>query len=111
MRNCSAPDSLLKNEKGPVYGSQETRIPERSADGGSILHRAHNLTGLVRSVQHGFRLRETIHLLVESRLARVEVVESEVARLVQISLLVLVLLLLVQRRPGLKIGNPDGVAV
>merc|ERR1719197_1192638 len=48
-------------------------------------------------MQDGFRLRETLHLLVEGRLARVEVVEREVARLVQISLLVLILLLLVQR--------------
>ena len=51
----------------------------------------------MRSVQDGFRLRETIHLLVESRLAGVEVVEREVAALVEVRVLVHELLLLVQR--------------
>merc|ERR1719420_2078434 len=71
-------------------------VPIR-ASGEQVLQRAHSLAGLRGSVQDGFRLRKTLHLLVEGTLARVEVVEREVAGLVQVSLLVLVLLLLVKR--------------
>merc|ERR1719420_560002 len=71
-------------------------VPIR-ASGEQVLQRAHSLAGLRGSVQDGFRLRKTLHLLVEGILARVEVVEREVAGLVQVSLLVLVLLLLVKR--------------
>merc|ERR1719240_2622676 len=77
-------------------GSGKPGVPIR-ASGDHILQRARYLAGLRRSVQYGFGLRKTLHLLVEGSLACVEVVEREVAGLVQVSLLVLVLLLLVQR--------------
>ena len=47
--------------------------------------------------EHGFGLAQAVHLLVESRLAGVEVVEREVAALVEVRVLVHELLLLVQR--------------
>merc|ERR1719375_2158355 len=78
--------------------SQEKKDPEVIREyGGRVLHHAHNFAGLVRSVQNGLRLPKTLHLLLQRSLARVEVLEREVAGLVQVSLLVLVLLLLVER--------------
>ena len=47
--------------------------------------------------EHGFGLAQAVHLLVERSLARVEVVEREVAALVEVRVLVHELLLLVQR--------------
>ena len=50
-----------------------------------------------RALHDGFGLAQAIHLLVERRLAGVEVVEGEVAALVEVRVLVHELLLLVQR--------------
>merc|ERR1719498_329797 len=50
-----------------------------------------------RTTEDGLGLAQRLHLLVPRRLADVEVLQDEAARLVQISLLVLVLLLLVHR--------------
>ena len=46
--------------------------------------------------EHGFGLAQAVHLLVEGSLAGVEVVEREVAALVEVRVLVHELLLLVQ---------------
>ena len=48
--------------------------------------------------EHGFGLAQAVHLLVERSLAGVEVVEREVAALVEVRVLVHELLLLVERR-------------
>merc|ERR1719378_1953976 len=48
-----------------------------------------------RAGGHGLGLGKRLHLLVEGRLLDLEVIKSEVARLVQVRVLVLVLLLLV----------------
>merc|ERR1719446_831331 len=51
-----------------------------------------------RAGEHGLGLGKRLHLLVEGRLLDLEVIKSEVARLVQVRVLVLVLLLLVHGR-------------
>merc|ERR1719446_541864 len=51
-----------------------------------------------RASEHGLGLGKRLHLLVEGRLLDLEIIKSEVARLVQVRVLVLVLLLLVHSR-------------
>merc|ERR1719443_1617102 len=63
----------------------------------SLLQEAARLPRRAGAGEHGLGLAQAVHLLVESRLAGVEVVEREVAALVEVRVLVHELLLLVQR--------------
>ena len=69
------------------------------------LHEAARLPRLAGAGEHGLGLAQAVHLLLESRLAGVEVVEREVAALVEVRVLVHELLQLVQSRGQLLLSR------
>merc|ERR1719274_355439 len=75
----------------------DTYCLEKKQSSRSLLQEAARLPRLAGAGEHGLGLAQAVHLLVESRLAGVEVVEREVAALVEVRVLVHELLLLVQR--------------